>query len=104
MAEHVGDDDGWATQLRAAIEAEPLAPSLADAVRPMAGVRFIDADGADRALDRALGHPARDLATHPGWQCCFPVQAPEYKEDYQGASELLEEFEVVFYGEVQSRA
>ena len=56
MSDHVGEDDGWASRLRALIDAEPLAPSLAEAVRPMAGMRFLDADGAERALDIAQVH------------------------------------------------
>ena len=56
MSDHVGEDDGWASRLRALIDAEPLVPSLAEAVRPMGGMRFLDADGAERALDIAQVH------------------------------------------------
>ena len=50
MAAH---DDEWSAQLRALIDATPPVATAAEAVRPMAGMEFTDADGIVRTLDFA---------------------------------------------------
>ena len=81
MSDHVGEDDGWASRLRALIDAEPLAPSLAEAVRPMAGMRFLDADGAERALDVAQVHGVIGSARAAIRDVLQAEGCPEFGED-----------------------
>jgi hypothetical protein len=79
MASHIGGDDGWAQQLRAVLEAVPLAVTLEEALAPLSAVLDVDSG---RQLDverlRALVRGKRS-----GMRAILRREGcPDYSEDF----------------------